>query len=280
MQLSVHAGYMSKPAVVKSMEAANLQGEVRVFVHLTQNSDWLCQAVAGQSHKDHPLARCSLMQMLLDESRNAIGYKRVATPASVEAEVEPEPESESEEDLLRDDEDAEVQNAAAKNKRRRTPKFRPKPILATLPMEPPEVDLASPRKPISLFVRSAKEIWLESKHVAWAVAFLHAQWSNAGVPKVQSKISKQSLVKAAAAVAAEAEASATPRWNFEEKTWAVRVEVDGVPVERQLSPEQLTEEEAKTVDPSLGGLKGMAYPALKSLTFRVLERWAEAPTLL
>jgi hypothetical protein len=130
-----------------------------------------------------------------------------------------------------------------------------------------------------LYAKSAREIWIESKHVAWAVAFLHAQWSHAGVPLVESKRSKEAMPSAAAAVAAEAESSRTPRWNFEAKAWAVRVEVDGEPVERQLSPEKLTQEQAKTVDESVGALTGLPYAELKSLTFRVLERWAEAPTV-
>ena len=60
----------------------------------------------------------------------------------------------------------------------------------------------------------------------------------------------------------------------------MQAELDGVLVERKLSPYQLSEEEAKLVDPLASNLRTMAYPVLKSLTFRVLERWAAAPTPL
>ena len=265
---TIKGGLMPKALQLPILEI-EIGAEKMEFVHIHRRCEWLCKMVTGEAPYNRPLNRVKLIDKLLHKVRKRWGEQEDSS--SDDDAIMKQPIDDPMASLAFEDEKDTVVANKKKNKNKRNEK-KNTIMRVRMPQEPPESNPnCKSTYEVCLLMQNARSVWILTKHLPWAIAYMHEQWLLGGVDAIEDESEPvESPVK-----------SKTIKWDFQQDCWVATVISQSTQTEKRLKPydpevrsawratqgKESMVMEGETEDSALG------YDVMKTTAYSILENW-------
>ena len=246
--------------------------ETMEFVHIHRRCEWLCKMVTGEAPHNRPLTRVKLIDKLLHKVRRR-WVEQENSSGSDDDLIVAEPIDDPMASLAFDGEqDTVVANKKKEAKKKNSDEKKNTIMRVRMPQEPPELNPnCKSTYEICLLLQGARSLWLLTKHLPWAIGYMHKQWKHGGVDAIEDEPEPdESPVK-----------SKSIKWDFQHECWVATVISERTTTEKRLKPsdsevrsawranqgKESTVMEGETEGSALG------YEVMKTAAYEILENW-------